>query len=56
MPAFGSLGDDHRDRLADEAGAIDGQRQGIRDEEREPSGLLSGTSCGFVGTGRGRED
>ena len=34
------LGDDHRDGLADEAGAIDGQRQGIRDEERRAVGTL----------------
>src|SRR5437899_958217 len=34
------LGDDHRDGLADEANAIDGQRKGIRDEERRAVGAL----------------
>ena len=32
--------DDHRDGLADEANAIDGQRKGIRDEERRAVGAL----------------
>ena len=34
------LGDDHGDGLADEADAIDGQRKGIRDEERRAVGTL----------------
>ena len=34
------LGDDHRDGLADEANAIDGQRKGLRDVERRAVGAL----------------
>ncbi len=34
------LGDDHRDGLAGEAGAIDGQGQRLRDEERRAVGAL----------------
>jgi hypothetical protein len=46
------LGDDHRDGLADEANAIDGQRKGLCDVEGRAVGPLERHFGGFVGTGR----
>jgi hypothetical protein len=36
-----SIGDDHRDRIADVAGAIDDQRRSLRCEHRRPVGFLA---------------